>query len=126
MSKDWRSAYRRCLNTTVTPEALTRLGQAIGNGSPSQEWNAGQEVLADILFTLTAALVDLYPPDGAAFNALADEPDDGLVVGRWAGGLFKLWSFFDPVQAEEARQRLIKALEGPPLHAADRAPEDKP
>lgn len=117
MAEDWRSAYQRCLKTTVKPEALTRLGRAIGSSTPSRKWNAGQEALADTLFTLTAALVYLYPPEGEAFSALADEPDDGVVVGRWAGGLFKLWSFFDPVQAEEARKQLRKAMEDPQSHA---------
>ena len=111
----WRAAYQRCLQVGVDPAALTRLGRGIGGGTPSAHWNAGQQALAEFLFTLTGALVDLYPPDAARFPALAALcPDDSTLTARWLVTVLDLVETFDPVNARRFRRGLLDALQEKP------------
>ena len=124
MAGSWRAAYHKCLRVGVDSDALARLGRGIGDGTPSAQWNAGQAALADLLFTLTAALVDLYPPDRVPFTELAAHyPDDGILVARWTGVLLELLAFFDLAVAKRLRAALVEALrETPETSDGGRAP----
>ena len=114
-TSSWRAAYQRCLRVGVDPDALTRLGRGIGGGTPSTQWNAGQAALAEFLFTLTATLVEMYPPDAARFRALAAAcPEDSTLAARWLVTVLDLVETFDPVNAQRFRRSLLDALQVTP------------
>lgn len=115
LTSSWRAAYQRCLQVGVDPAALTRLGRGIGGGTPSAQWNAGQQALAKLIFTLTAAMVDLYPPDADAFSALtADCGDDNTLVARWLVTVLSQLEWVSPKSAQRLRRRLKEALQETP------------
>jgi hypothetical protein len=114
-TSSWRAAYQRCLQIGVDPAALTRLGRGIGGGTPSAQWNAGQAALAEFLFTLTATLVEMYPPDAARFPALAAAcPEDSTLAARWLVTVLDLVETFDPVNTRRFRRALLDALQETP------------
>lgn len=114
MSIPWRAAYQRCLDVGVDADALTRVGRGIGGGTPSAQWNAGQQALADLIFSLTAAMVALFPQVANAFPALAAVcDDDNALAARWLVTVLDQLEWVEPASAQHLRRAVKAALSEP-------------
>lgn len=106
----WRSAYAACRQAGVPLETLTRIGRAVGRGTPSDQWTGGRALLAGLLFTLLDVTVAADPHGKAWAQTLADPAlDETEVLGRVFGEGLQVLDLLYPDTAEGLRA-MIRAL----------------
>jgi hypothetical protein len=112
--RDWRAAYDACRQAGVSFETLTRIGRAVGRGTPSGQWTEGQRLLAGLLFPLLDLTVAADPQGKAWAQTLADPVlDETEVLGRVFGEGLQVLDLLSPDTAEGLRA-IIRALTADP------------